>query len=292
MFDVNELYELVHGDCIEKMADMPEESVDFSVYSPPFPSVYAFTSSPADVGNSEDLVGEARLHFSFFLRSILRVIKPGRVMCVHCMDIVRQKRSGGDGIFDFRGFLIRLGERAGFIHDYTWTIQKNPQAQAIRTRSRPLQFAGLENDRAQSRGCMPDYLIKFRKPGENKVKIDSEEQVTRNEWIDWAECTWTGIRETDTLNVKGTKDPEDTKHVCPLALPLIRRAVKLFSNPGEVVFSPFAGIGSELYEAILLGRRGVGIELKEGYVRTALKNLANAVLLLRDEKADLFEEIA
>jgi hypothetical protein len=198
------------------------------------------------------------------------------------------KRSGGVGLCDFRGLNIRLGERAGLIYEYDWSVRKNPQSQAIRTRSRELQFSGLENDRAAQRGTLQDYLIKFRKPGDNLVKIDSESQVSRNDWIDWAEGCWSDIQETDTLNTKEAKTEDDTKHICPLQLEVIRRCVLLYSNPGEIVFSPFTGIGSEGYvslggrspktkKAIKDTRRFYGCELKREYFEQAKRNLERAV---------------
>lgn len=273
----NQKWNLYHGDCIPHMADMPENSIDFSIYSPPFPSLYSYTSEASDIGNSEDLAGEAKIHLSFFYRQILRIMKPGRVMVVHVAQIPRMKRTGGQGLFDFRGFNIRLAERAGFIFEYDWVVRKNPQAQAIRTRSRELQFSGLESDRSKSRGTLPDYLLKFRKPGTNQVEINSTDQVSRDEWIKWAECTWTDIKETDTLNTREAKSEQDTRHICPLQLGVIERLVRLYSNPGEIVFSPFAGIGSEGYIAMKLGRRFYGCELKDEYYNTAIKNISSAV---------------
>lgn len=269
-------YHVHHGDCIKHMATMPAASMDMSVFSPPFPALYAYTSSPADIGNSENLDHEAKLHLSFFYRQLARVLKPGRVAMVHVMQIPRMKRSGEVGLFDFRGLNIRVGQRAGLIYEYDWSVRKNPQAQAIRTKSRELQFAGLENDRAKSRGTLPDYLIKFRAAGDNAVPVVGQNQVSRNDWIEWAECCWTDIRETDTLNVAAGKGENDTKHICPLQLPVIRRLIRLYSNPGEIVFSPFAGIGSEGYEAVRLGRKFYGCELKDEYHAEALRNLARA----------------
>ena len=268
-------WELHSGDCIEYMATLREPQFDFAVFSPPFPSLYAFTDMPDDIGNSEDFRGDAKLHLSFFYHQLARVVKPGRVIMVHVMQIPRLKRSGGVGLQDFRGLNIRLGERSGLIYEYDWVVAKNPQAQAIRTRSRELQFAGLESDRAKSRGCLPDYLIKFRVPGDNAVPVVGDE-VSRNDWIDWAECCWSGIRSTDTLNVAEGRGEDDTKHICPLQLEVIRRLVRLYTNPGELVFSPFAGIGSEGYCAILLNRRFVGCELKAEYYVAAETNLARA----------------
>ncbi|HUW30205.1 MAG TPA: DNA methyltransferase [Planctomycetota bacterium] len=269
--------------------EMPPASVDMAVFSPPFPSLYAYTSEAADIGNSEDLRGEAKLHLSFFYRQLARVLKPGRVAVVHVAQIPRMKRSGGQGVHDFRGLNIRIGERAGLIWEYDWVVRKNPQSQAIRTKSRELQFAGLESDRAASRGALPDYLLKFRAPGENAVPVRSANQVSRNEWIDWAECAWMDIRETDTLNVAEGRGAEDTKHICPLQLRVIDRLVRLFSNPDEIVFSPFAGIGSELYTALLRDRRAYGCELKDEYYATAIKNCDRAIEKRRYEQRSLFD---
>lgn len=273
----NEQFRIHHGDCIEHMPSMPAASVDFSVFSPPFPALYAYTSEEADIGNSEDLDREAKLHLSFFYRQLARIVKPGRVVFVHVMQIPKMKRSGGQGLYDFRGLNIRLGQRSGLVYEYDWIVRKNPQAQAIRTKSRELQFAGLESDRARSRGALGDYLIKFCAPGENQVPVRSKGQVSRNEWINWAECCWSDISETDTLNVAEGRGEDDTKHICPLQLGVIDRAVRLYTNPGEVVFSPFAGIGSEGFVALKRGRRFYGCELKADYLKTAVRNCHRAI---------------
>lgn len=281
----DELWRIEKMDCVEGMAQLPDQCVDFSVYSPPFPSLYAYTSCAEDIGNSEDLRGEAKIHLSYFYRQILRLIKPGRVMMVHVAQIPRMKRSGEVGLHDFRGMNIRIAERAGFVFEYDWVVRKNPQSQAIRTRSRELQFAGLESDRAKSRGTLPDYLLKFRAPGDNAVPVDSEGQVSRNNWIDWAECCWADIRETDTLNTAEGKGENDTKHICPLQLSVIERLIKLYSDPGEVVFTPFAGIGSEVRQAIKFGRRGFGFEIKDEYYEAALRNCEKAERAIRQAPA-------
>lgn len=289
-------WKLHEGDCIpHMMEEMPDASVDMAVFSPPFPALYAYTSEACDIGNSEDLRNEAKLHLGFFYRGLARVLKPGRVAIVHVMQIPRLKRSGEVGLHDFRGLNIRLGERAGLVYEYDWLVRKNPQAQAIRTKSRELQFSGLESDRAKSRGTLGDYLIKFRAAGDNAVPIndgsfvyddDGEnpvglknlhtKQVSRNDWIEWAECCWFDIKETDTLNTRNAKSEEDVKHICPLQLGVIRRIVKLYSNPGEIVFSPFAGIGSEGYEALKYGRKFYGCEIKPEYIAECKRNLKRA----------------
>jgi DNA modification methylase len=291
------------GDCIPHMAEMPAGCVDFAVFSPPFPALYAYTSSEADIGNSENLETEAKLHLSFFYRQLARVLKPGRACVVHVMQIPRMKRTGGQGLFDFRGFNIRLAERAGLVFEYDWCVRKNPQAQALRTKSRELQFAGLEADRSRTRGTLNDYLLKFVTPGENKVKIDAKNQVSRNDWIKWAEGTWDDIAETDTLNTAEAKTEDDVKHICPLQLEVIRRLVLLYSNPGELVFSPFTGVGSEGYVAlggkspktgrsVAEPRRFYGCELKPEYHAAALRNLAKACRATNEQRSilDLIEE--
>lgn len=282
-------YHVHHGDCIpHMMEDMPESSVDFSVFSPPFPALYAYSDAVGDIGNVDEMGAEAKVHLSFFFRGLHRVLKPGRAAIVHVMQIPRMKRSGGVGLCDFRGLNIRLGERAGLIYEYDWSVRKNPQSQAIRTRSREMQFSGLESDRALQRGTLQDYLIKFRKPGENAKRINAKNQVSRNVWIDWAEGCWSDIQETDTLNTKAAKSDDDTRHICPLQLEVIRRCVLLYSDPGEIVFSPFTGIGSEGYvslggkspktrKCIADARRFYGCELKPEYHTQAIKNLDKAI---------------
>jgi hypothetical protein len=279
----NERWRLVQEDCILHMPKMPAACIDHSVFSPPFPAMFAYGDSESDIGNSEDFKGDAKIHLSFFYHQLVRVMKPGRVVIVHCMQLPRLKRSGEVGLHDFRGLNIRLGERSGLIYEYDWCVRKAPQAQAIRTRSRELQFAGLESDRARSRGALADYLIKFRAPGENEIPVVGREQVSRNDWIDWAECCWGGIKETDTLNTLAAKGENDTRHICPLSLPIIRRCIRLFTNPDEIVYSPFAGIGSEGFIALIEGRRFYGNEIKNEYVAEGEKNLRKAEEVCRTQ---------
>jgi hypothetical protein len=238
----DQTYNVHLGDCIPHMLEtMPPASVDFSVFSPPFPSLFAYTSKAEDIGNSENMRGEAKLHLGYFYAGLRRVLKPGRAAVVHVMQIPRLKRSGEVGLHDYRGLNIRLG-----------------------------------SDRAKQRGALGDYLIKFRCPGDNALAIDTEGEVSRNEWIDWAECCWSDIRETNTLNIREARSEDDTKHICPLQLDVIDRLVRLYTNPGELVFSPFTGIGSEGYVSVQRGRRFYGCELKPEYHAQALKNLAKA----------------
>jgi DNA modification methylase len=291
-------YLLHHGDCIEHMATMPPTCIDFSVFSPPFPSLFAYTSLECDMGNSDDLRGEARLHLSFFYRQLARVLKPGRVAIVHVMQIPRLKRSGESGTFDYRGMNIRLGERAGLIYNYDWLVNKNPQTEAIRTKSHALQFASMDRDKCHMHGQMGDYLIKFRAPGENKVPVRNshlDSPVSRQEWIDWAESSWpwrgpAAVRQTLTLNVKEGRGEDDVKHICPLQLDVIERVIRMYTNPGDVVFSPFAGIGSEGYVALLHNRRFYGCEIKDEYIAAAKLNCDRAIEMRTQQQQGLFSD--
>jgi len=283
-----EPYVVAKEDCIIHMAKMNEQCVDFAVFSPPFPALYAYTSLPEDMGNCDDSGSELKIHLSYFYRGLLRVLKPGRVAIVHVMQIPRMKRSGGVSLFDFHGLNIRIGQRAGLVYEYDWLVPKNPQAQAIRNKSRELQFAGLESDRAKSRGYLGDYLIKFRAPGDNDVPVVSDGDVSRNDWIQWAESAWYGIRETNTLNVVEGRGENDTKHICPLQLEVISRCVRLYTNPEEIVFSPFAGIGSEGFEALRLGRRFYGCEIKDEYYDACLRNCERGIEA-RQDQGELFD---
>lgn len=283
-----ERWRLVQQDCIEHMADLPPRCFDFSVFSPPFPSLFSYTSEQCDIGNSEDFRGDAKLHLAFFFNQFARLLKPGRVAIVHCQQIPGLKRNGEVSTIDFRGLLIRLGKRAGLTYETDWPVTKNPQSQAIRTRSTKLQFASVDRDAARIAPAFNDYLIKFRGPGENAVPVKST--ISRNQWIEWAEGVWDWqrIRETDTLNTYEGKGEQDTKHICPLQLPVIKRVVLMYTNPDEIVFSPFAGIGSEGYVSLMEGRRFYGCEIKDEYIKAAKKNLANAAHKDRDQLA-LFE---
>jgi len=276
-------------DCITWMGTQNPAQMDMAIFSPPFPSLYAYTSQPEDIGNSEDVATEAKLHLGFFYHQLARVMKPGRVIIVHVMQIPMLKRTGGIGLFDFRGLNIRLGQRAGLVYEYDWLVRKNPQSQAIRTRSRELQFAGLESNRRRSRGALGDYLIKFMAPGEDDAPLEGK-SVTRDQWIDWAESAWLDIRETDTLNVAEGRGEDDTKHICPLQLEVIRRCVLLFTQEGETVFSPFAGIGSEGYVALKHGRRFVGCEIKAEYVIACLRNCERALQSHADDQKTLYDD--
>jgi DNA modification methylase len=268
-------WELWRGDCVEILRQIEPESVDFSVFSPPFAELYTYSASERDLGNSRD-IAEFLRHFRYFAAGLLRVMKPGRIVACHCQQLALQKaKHGVIGIRDFRGDLIRAFEAAGFILQGEVTIDKNPQAQAIRTRTKGLAFAQLEKDSAWMRPAFVDYILLLRAPGENAIPIVPD--CSRDEWIEWA-SVWYHCGDSRTLQVAEARDADDEKHICALQLATIERCVRLWSNRDDLVLSPFAGIGSEGYEAILAERRFLGIELKEGYYRTAIKNLRAAEL--------------
>lgn len=270
-------WELMLGDSCERLLELDDNSIDLTVYSPPFASLFTYSPSDRDLGNCATN-DEFIEHYSYIVDQVLRVTKPGRLCAVHCMQIATQKwRDGAIGLSDFRGDLIRAHIAAGWIFHGEVTIDKDPQAQAIRTKATSLMFVTLNKDSAMSRPAMADYLLIFRKPGDNETPIKPD--CDNNTWIEWARPVWYDIRESDTLNTTVAKTNDDERHICPLQLGLIERVVKLWSNRGELVLSPFAGIGSEGYEAIKAGRRFIGCELKPSYWKVATENLEAAVHL-------------
>jgi DNA modification methylase len=269
-------WELINGDCIEEMAAMRDAAVDLSCYSPPFMSLYTYTASERDIGNcasAEEFFG----HLGFMIRALLRVTKPGRLTCVHVAQVPAMlARDGFIGMKDFRGKTIDAFTENGWIYHGDVCIDKDPQAQAIRTKSKSLLFVQLRKDASWLRPALADHILVFRKPGDNQVPIRPD--LTNQEWIEWARPIWYGIRESDTLQVAEAREEDDERHICPLQLGTIERCIRLWSNPGELLLSPFAGIGSEGYEAIRLGRRYLGVELKPSYADVAVKNLRAAEL--------------
>lgn len=264
-------YALYNGDSSEVLQLLPSESIGLSIFSPPFSSLYTYSASERDLGNCQS-EAEFFQHFGFITRELLRVVKPGRHACVHVQQIASQKvKDGVIGLKDFRGDVIRHFQSCDWIYHGEVCIDKCPQAQAIRTKSKALLFTQLHKDSSWLRPALADYILVFRKPGENAVPVVSD--ISNDEWIEWARPIWYGIRETDTLNVTEARSEEDERHIAPLQLGVVRRCVRLWSNRGETVLSPFAGIGSEGVESIRQGRRFVGVELKPEYFQTAARNL-------------------
>lgn len=254
---------LWNGDSCERMQEMDNNSVDLSVSSPPFASLYTYSDSIRDLGNSTDRA-QFLEHYRFIIDQLLRVTKPGRLACVHVQQLATTKATHGViGLTDFRGDVIRTYIEAGWIFHGEVTVNKNPQAQAIRTKAQSLMFVTKNRDSSMSRPALADYLLLFRKPGDNAVPIKTD--VSNDEWIKWAEPVWWDIRETNTLNERLGREDTDERHICPLQLDFIDRCIRLWSNKNELVFDPFGGLGSTPYEAVKLGRKGMSIELKHSY---------------------------
>lgn len=270
----NDRWTMWLGDSVERIEEIAENSVDLSVFSPPFISLYTYTPTERDMGNSRN-EDEFFAHFDPIIRELLRITKPGRNCCVHVQQVATTKANDGViGIKDFRGDVIRAFSR----HDWTFhgevTIDKNPQVQAIRTKTKGLMFVQLHKDSCASRPAFADYILIFQKPGENAVPVVPD--VSNEEWIQWAHPVWYDVRESDVLNVKAARSDRDERHICPLQLPVIERCVRLYTNKDELVFDPFAGIGSTGDVSIRHGRRFHGIELKPEYFNVAVKNLQEA----------------
>lgn len=272
-----ERWSAYHGDCVVGLRGLPDESIDFSVYSPPFAKLYIYSESEADMGNC-DSDEQFLEQYAFCVRELFRVVKPGRLVAVHCQDITRMKCMEGDiGIKNLSGRIVDAHEAVGWIYHSRVTIWKDPVVEQQRTKALGLLYKQLRKDSAMSRVGIPDYLLLFRKPGKNPSPVaHTPEGFPLDRWQEWASPVWMTVRQTNVLSVDGSRSPEDEKHVCPLQLDVIERALTLWSNPGDVVVSPFMGIGSEGYGSLRLGRKFVGFELKEAYWKTACGFLAEA----------------
>ena len=281
------------GDSVETVDKIESDSVGMIVYSPPFPGMYVYTNTPRDMGNVTNMQ-EMIEHYKFLIAKdkMLRILQPGRSCLVHLTQGISFKGVDGvAGIKDFRGSVIQAHQEAGWIYYGEVVIDKDPQIKAIRTKDRGLLFKTLSTDSSHMRMALPDYILQFKKPGDNATPIKAGARdnkgagwITNDEWIEWAAPVWYrksdyypgGIRETDVLNVSIARENEDERHLCPLQLGVIERCVKLWSNPGDIIYSPFMGIGSEGYKSIMLGRRFIGCELKRAYFDVAVRNLREA----------------
>ncbi len=286
---------IYNADTVEAIKMIPDESVHFEIYSPPFASLYTYSNSDRDLGNSKT-DEEFFTHFHFIVEDLYRILKPGRIMAVHCMNLPTSKeRDGYIGMRDFRGDLIREFQSVGFIYHAEATIWKNPVVAMQRTKALGLLHKQIKKDSCMSRMGIPDYIIIMRKPGENPEPVThTNETYPVEHWQDVASPIWEyehspvwwDINQSDTLNVRMAREDKDERHICPLQLPVIERLVELYTNPGDTVFTPFLGIGSEVYQSILMGRKGIGIELKPSYFDCAVENIKNAEL--ENEQITLF----
>lgn len=298
--DWNEHFVTYHADCVEIAKGLPDNSIHFSIFSPPFSSLYTYSNSDRDMGNCKD--DKVFMdQFQFLVREMFRITKPGRLVSFHCMNLPTSKTHHGYiGIRDFRGELIRAFEAEGWIYHSEVTIWKDPVIAQQRTKALGLLHKQIVKDSAMSRQGIPDYLVTMRKPGDNDEPVsgcfdtyygewdepdrskytkddDSRNWYSIEVWQRYASPVWMDINPSDTLQYRSAREDKDEKHICPLQLTVIQRAIELWSNPNDIVFSPFMGIGSEGYTALKMGRRFIGAELKESYYRQAKANLQMAL---------------
>ena len=274
---ITDRYALYNGDSAEILQSIPDGSVHYEIYSPPFASLYTYSNSERDLGNCRT-TEEFYSQFAFIAEELFRVLMPGRLMSVHCMDLpLSKERDGVIGIRDFRGELIRLFQGCGFVLHSQVCIWKDPVTAMQRTKALGLLHKQLKKDSAMSRQGIPDYLVTMRKPGDNPEPVaHTNESFPVSVWQRYASPVWMDINPSDTLQKESAREEKDERHICPLQLGVIRRAVNLWTNPGDVVLTPFLGIGSEAVVALQHGRRAIGIELKQSYYAQAVKNCAGA----------------
>jgi DNA modification methylase len=309
--EITEDYAIYNGDCMHVLPTMPNDSVDLSVYSPPFAGLYNYSSSNNDFSNCEDRE-QFLEQYEFLIKEIARVTKPGRITAVHCTDIISHKNGGG--LWDFPHEIIRIHEKHGFRYRNKVTIWKEPLKVRMRTMVRSLMHKLIVEDSTECFTAMPDYMLIFKKKGENATPVTHElglkeyygatpilpemlekygtfdqlktkyhghldpktNKLSHIIWQRYASSVWDDIRINNVLKYKESRDEDDEKHVHPLQLDVIDRIIELYSNPGETVLTPFMGVGSEVYSPVSMGRKAIGIELKESYYRQAIKNLRTA----------------
>ena len=274
---IKENYSLYNGDSCEIMTTIPDNSIHYSIFSPPFADLYVYSNSERDMGNCKTK-SEFYEHFRFIVKELYRIMMNGRLVSFHCMNLPTSKqRDGFIGITDFRGELIRLFEECGFIYHSEVCIWKDPVTAMQRTKALGLLHKQIKKDSAMCRQGIADYLITMRKPGDNPEKIThTNESFPVHIWQNYASPVWMDINPSDTLQRTSAREEKDEKHICPLQLDVIKRGINLWTNPNDIVFTPFMGIGSEVYQALKMGRRGIGIELKESYYNQAVVNCENA----------------
>ena len=279
-------YTVFHGDCVDVLKGIPDASIDYSIFSPPFASLYTYSNSPRDMGNVRN-DAEFFEHFAFLIAELRRVMKPGHNVSFHCMLMPTSKeRDGYIGLKDFRGDLIRAFQAHGFIYASEVCIWKDPVTSMQRTKALGLLHKTVRTNACMSRQGIPDYLVTMRAPGEMVDKVTHQpDQYPVDKWQKVASPVWMDIDPSDTLQYRSAREHDDERHICPLQLEVIRRGIDLWTNPGDVVLSPFTGIGSEGFVAVEMGRKFVGAELKQSYFEQAARNLAAAE---QEQTQDLF----
>ena len=271
-------YAIYNGDSCEIVKAIPDNSIHYTIFSPPFASLYTYSNSDRDMGNSK---GDEEFyeHFKFLAQELYRVTMPGRLLSFHCMDLpLMKERDGVIGLKDFPSLVRQIFEDCGFIYHSKVTIWKNPVTEMQRTKALGLLHKQIRKDSTMNRQGIPDYVVTMRKPGENLERVShTHETFPVNIWQNYASPVWMDIRQSDTLQKKSARDDKDERHICPLQLEVIQRCIELWTNKGDIVLDPFAGIGSVPYVAVTMGRRGIGVELKENYYKQAKNNLEIAV---------------
>lgn len=271
-------YAIYNGDSCEIVRAIPDNSIHYTIFSPPFASLYTYSNSDRDMGNSKG-DDEFHNHFIFLAKELYRVTMPGRLLSFHCMDLpLMKERDGVIGLKDFPAIIRKIFEDCGFIYHSKVTIWKNPVTEMQRTKALGLLHKQIRKDSTMNRQGIPDYIVTMRKPGENPERVShTHETFPVDVWQNYASPVWMDIRQSDTLQKKSAREDKDERHICPLQLEVIQRCIELWTNPNDIVLDPFAGIGSVPYTAVKMGRRGIGVELKESYYNQAVNNLEIAV---------------
>ena len=267
-------YAVYNGDSCEVVKEIPDNSIHYTIFSPPFASLYTYSNSDRDMGNSKG-DDEFYNHFIYLAKELYRITMPGRLLSFHCMDLpLMKERDGVIGLKDFPSIIRQIFEDCGFIYHSKVTIWKNPVTEMQRTKALGLLHKQIRKDSAMNRQGIPDYIVTMRKPGENPERVShTHETFPVDVWQNYASPVWMDIRQSDTLQKKSAREDKDERHICPLQLEVIQRCIELWTNPGDIVLDPFAGIGSVPYVAVTMGRRGIGVELKESYYKQARNNL-------------------
>ena len=271
-------YAVYNGDSCEVLKAIPDNSIHYTIFSPPFASLYTYSNSDRDMGNSKG-DDEFYNHFIYLAKELYRITMPGRLLSFHCMDLpLMKERDGVIGLKDFPSIIRQIFEDCGFIYHSKVTIWKNPVTEMQRTKALGLLHKQIRKDSAMNRQGIPDYIVTMRKPGDNPERVShTHETFPVDVWQNYASPVWMDIRQSDTLQKKSAREDKDERHICPLQLEVIQRCIELWTNPGDIVLDPFAGIGSVPYVAVTMGRRGIGVELKESYYKQARNNLEIAV---------------
>ena len=285
---ITEKYALYNGDSGEIMKGLPSDTMDYSIFSPPFEDLYTYSDSPRDLGNCKT-TEEFYIQFTFIVKELFRIMKPGRLVSIHCMDLPTSKsRDGFIGLRDFPGILIKLFQDCGFYYHSRVTIWKDPVVAMQRTKALGLLHKQIKKDSAMCRQGIADYIITMRKPGDNPDPVThTNDSFPVDKWQQYASPVWMDIKQSNTLNRTSAREERDEKHICPLQLDVIERCINLWTSPGDTVFTPFLGIGSEAYQALKMHRKAIGIELKESYYNQTVKNCEKAIS--SKEQIDLFE---